>query len=101
MAGHPARELEQVAHGAALGHHEVADGAGAQARAQRLDLAAELLALLGLPERHGHFVGAERLVEVVVGAFAHGGERGVLAAVGAHHDEQGGPVLGAVAAEGR
>ena len=43
--------------------------------AERLDLAAELLPLLGLPDGHGDFVGAERLVEVVVRAFAHGGER--------------------------
>ena len=48
--------------------------AGAQAGAQRLDLAAELLPLLGLPDGHGHFVGAERLLEVVVRAFAHGGD---------------------------
>jgi hypothetical protein len=60
---------------------------------------AEPLALLGLADRHGHFVGAERLVEIVVRAFSHGGERRVLGAVRAHHDEQGGAALGAVAAE--
>ena len=99
VARHPAGELEQVAHGAALADDQVARGAGAEAGAQHLDLAAELLALLGLPERHGDFVGAERLVEVVVGAFAHGGERAVLAAVRAHHDEQRLAAVGAVAPE--
>ena len=84
---------------AALGHHQIAHGAGAQAGAQRLDLAAELLPLLGLPEGHGHFVGPERLVEIVVGAFAHGGERAVLVAVGAHHDEQRLAAVRAVAPE--
>ena len=51
VAGHAAGQVEQVAHGAALADHEVARGAGAQAGAQDLDLVAELLALLGLPER--------------------------------------------------
>ena len=74
-------------------------GAGAEARAQQLDLAAELLALLRLAERHGDFVGTERLVEVVVGAFAHRGQRAVLAAVGAHHDQQRLAAVGAVAPE--
>ena len=54
---------------------------GAETGAQRLHLAAELLALLRLAQRHGDFVGAERLVQVVVRAFAHGGEARVLAAV--------------------
>ena len=58
--------------------HQVPHRADAQAGPQRLDLAAEPLALLGLPDGQGHFVGPERLVEVVVGAFAHGGERRVL-----------------------
>ena len=89
--------LEQVAHRLALADHQVLDRAGAQARAQRLHLAAQPLPLLGLPDGHGHFVGAERLVEVVVRALAHGGERGVLGAVGAHHDEERRAALGAVA----
>ena len=99
VARHAGGQVEQVAHRAALAHHEIAGGAGAEAGAQHLHLAAELLALLGLPERHRDFVGAERLVEVVVGAFAHGGEGAVLAAVRAHHDQQRLAAVGAVAAE--
>ena len=64
-----------------------------------LDLAAQLLALVRLADGHGDFVGAERLLEVVVGALAHGGDGGVLAAVGAHHDEQRVALVGAVPPE--
>ena len=83
----------------ALVHYELARGTRAQAGPQHLDLAAELFPLLGLAHGHRHFVGAERLVKVVVGAFPHGGERAVLAAVRAHHDEERLPTLGAVPPE--
>ena len=99
VAGHPARDVQQIAHRLALRHHQILDHAGAQRGAERLDLLAQLLPLLGLPDGHGDFVGAERLVEVVVRAFAHRGERAVFGTVGAHHDEQGRATLAAVAAQ--
>ena len=99
VLGHPARQLKQVPHGAALENHEIAQGIDAQARAESLDLAAESFPLFGLPNGHDHFVRTKRLWQVVVCPFVHGGDGGVLVAVGAHHDEQGGPRSGAVAPE--
>jgi hypothetical protein len=98
---HPLGELEQPAQRTALGDHEVAHRLRPQRGAQRLDLALEALALLGLAERQQHFIGLERLVEVVVRALPHRGDGRVLAAIGAHHEEQRRAVLGTVAAEER
>jgi sugar/nucleoside kinase (ribokinase family) len=54
-----------------------------------------VLPLLGLPDGEDHFIGLEGFLKIVVGALAHGGERGVFIAEGAHHDDQGSATLGA------
>jgi hypothetical protein len=101
VAGHSARQLEEIAHRAALADHEVLHHAGPEAGPQGLDLAPQLFPLLGLPQGHHHFVGLERLVEIVVRPFAHGGQGAVLGAVPAHHDEQRRAALAAIAPEER
>ena len=72
---------------------------GAKAGAQLLDFLPELLALAGLAERHQHFIGPERLLEIVVRTLAHGGDGRIFVPVGAHHDEQGLALVRPVAAE--
>ena len=96
---YPLGQLQQRAQGRAFGHQDVTHRVGAQRRTQLLHLAAEALALLGLPQGERHFVGPERLVEIVVGTLAHGGDGDVFAAVRAHHHHEGRAPLRAIPAQ--
>ena len=99
MRGDAAGQLEEMAHGRALGDDVILDLPRAERRAQRLHLAAEPFALLDLAQRQQDLVRAERLVEIVVGAFTHRRDRGVLGAVGAHHQQNRLATGGAVGTE--
>ncbi len=99
VAGNAARELQQIAHDLALGHHQIACRVGADARAERLHLAPEPLPLLRLADGHGDFIGAEGFPDVVVRTLAHGSEGGILGPISAHHDDQRGAPLGPVPAQ--
>ena len=98
---HRGLELGDLAHGAEevehlpAARHQVAEPAfgllpaGANLLVQRLVLAEEALALLGLAQQQHQLVGLEGLRNVVVGAALHGLDGDVAAAVGGH-DHDGG-----------
>ena len=70
-------------------------------RLQSRDLLPQPLPLLGLPQREHHFIGPERLGEVVVRAFLHRRDRRVFATIGAHHDHERAPAALPVVAQER
>ena len=95
MPGHPRCQLQDLAHGRALGHDQLLDRADPHVRAQGLDFAAEALPLLGLPHRHDDVIGLERLLDIVIRTLPDGGECSFLGTLPAQHDHDRVPALGA------
>ena len=88
VLGDPRDERQCPPHGRTLGDETALGGSRGQLRSEAGHFLPQSLPLLRLAQGEHDLVRAERLGEIVVRAFLHRGNRGVFAAVGAHHDDE-------------
>ena len=101
MLGNACDELERLAHGGACDDEPPLRRSGGELCLEARDFLSQPFPLLRFPECEHDFVGAERLGEIVVGAFLHRGDRRILAAIRAHDDDEGAAAALAVLAQER
>ena len=90
MRRHPRHDVERGPQCWTFRHHGAGIRSGVEPGGEARHVSPQSLPLFGLPEGEDDFIGTEWLGEIVVRALLHGGNRGVLAAIGAHHDDQPG-----------
>ena len=101
VLGNARHQGQRLAHGAALGDQAALGGTGGQLRLEACHFFPQPFPLLRLAQRQDDFIGPKRLGQVVVGALFHGRDRGVLAAVCAHDNDEGVSTALAILAEER
>ncbi|HEY4056179.1 MAG TPA: hypothetical protein VGM39_06195 [Kofleriaceae bacterium] len=99
MPGDFAREVDGTEQRGASPNDGTAAPHARELLLEALDLGAQLLAFRRLPNAQDELFSAERLLDVVVGAALHRGDRRVGVAVGAHGDHEAAAVLGFVPLE--
>src|SRR5689334_6617136 len=88
VLGDAGDERERLTHGTAFYDQAPLGRPHGELRPEPGDFLPQPLALGSFAEREHDFVRPERLGEIVVGALLHGGDGGVLTAVGAHDDDE-------------
>ena len=88
VLSHARHQCQRPAHRATLGNKATLCGSGGELRLEAHDFFPQPLPLFRLAQREYDLIGTERLGQIVVGAFFHRRDRGILTAVRAHDDHQ-------------